>query len=128
MSFELTGTICHIGETQQVSDRFKKREFVLQTTEEINGNNYTNYAKFQTVQNKCDLLDSYQLGQEVTVSFNIKGNRWDRDGQANYITSLDAWRIEATGAKPAQPTYGTGNSTTNQNNYNPSPEDDGMPF
>lgn len=133
MSFELTGKLVAINETQQVSDRFKKREFVLEISEEINGNVYTNYAKMQLVQNKCEIIDNYHIGDTVKVSFNIKGNKWERDGNVNYITNLDAWRVEnaqpgahtppATQAYPAQ---NTGNANVN---YNPSPENvDDLPF
>lgn len=125
MSFELKGTICHIGDTQHVSDKFRKREFVITITEEINGKTYTNYAKFQTTQNKCDLLDNCTEGQEVTVQFNIKGNKWERDGKENFITSLEAWRIESTGKQPT----GNGVPPSNTNNYNPSPAGaDDLPF
>lgn len=89
MSLDIKGTIHSIGQKQQVTDKFAKREFILAITEEINGNTYTNYAKFQCVQAKCDLLDRYQVGEDVTVSFNIKGNLW-KDG---CITNLDCWRI-----------------------------------
>ena len=94
MCFELTGKLVAINETQQVSERFKKREFVLEIAEEINGNVYTNYAKMQLVQNKCEIIDNFQIGDTVKVSFNIKGNKWERDGNVNYITNLDAWRVE----------------------------------
>lgn len=94
MSYELTGKLIAIGNTQQVSDRFKKREFVLETNEDINGNVYTNYAKFQAVQNKCDIVDKYKIGDMVTVSFNVKGNKWEKDGKTNYITNLDMWRMD----------------------------------
>lgn len=93
MSLEITGRLIVIEPTTQVNDKFRKREFVLELQEEINGNNYTNYGKFQCVQAKCDILDRYAVGEDVTVSFNVKGNRWERDGKVNYITNLDAWRI-----------------------------------
>lgn len=96
MGLEIMGVIVHIEPTVQVNDRFKKREFVLEITEQINGNNYTNYAKLQTVQAKCDLLDRYGVGEQVTVSFNVKGNKWEKDGKVQYITNLDAWKIAST--------------------------------
>lgn len=107
MSLEITGKLLIKHPTQQVNDRFKKREFVIELAEEINGNIYTNYAQMQLVQNKCDILDKFNEGDNVKVSFNIKGNRWEKDGKVNYITNLDAWRIEASGAmgvneQPAQ--------------------------
>lgn len=143
MSFEITGKLIAVNDTQQVSERFKKREFVLETSEEINGNVYTNYAKMQLVQNKCEIIDNYKLGDTVKVNFNIKGNKWERDGNVNYITNLDAWRIEsaqqAAGAPQAQaasPAYTNMNTGSNSGgnsgpaqNYNPSPEGvDDLPF
>ena len=137
MSFEITGKLIQVNPTQQVSERFKKREFVLEIAEEINGNVYTNYAKMQLVQNKCEIIDNYKMGDTVKVSFNIKGNKWERDGNVNYITNLDAWRVEsavqpAQGAQPASPAYtnmGAPGNTSAPDNYNPSPESvDDLPF
>lgn len=95
MSLEITGKILVKYDTVQVNDKFKKREFVLEIAEEINGNTYTNYAKMQCVQAKCDILDRYSEGEEVTASFNIKGNRWEKDGKVNFITNLDCWQIRS---------------------------------
>lgn len=138
MSFELTGKLAVKYETQQIKESFKKREFVMEIAEEINGNVYTNYAKMQLVQSKCELLDRFNEGDAIKVNFNIKGNRWERDGKVNYITNLDAWRIE-----PAVASAGNAEATahfqqapaTNQpmapvgGYYNPSPETaDDLPF
>jgi hypothetical protein len=140
MSLEVTGKLLVKYDAQQVNDRFKKREFVLELAEEINGNVYTNYAKMQLVQQKCDILDRFNEGDNVKVSFNIKGNRWEKDGKVNFITNLDAWRIETaaagstTGAAQAAPSYSgapAGNvpSGNTGNFYNPSPENvDDLPF
>jgi hypothetical protein len=94
MSLEITGKLLVKYDTQEVSERFRKREFVLELSDEVGGNVYTNYAKMQLVQGKCELLDQYQVGDLVKVNFNIKGTKWERDGKINYITNLDAWRIE----------------------------------
>lgn len=137
MSFEITGKLVAINDTQHVSDRFKKREFVLELAEEINGNVYTNYAKMQLVQNKCEIIDNFKIGDSVKVNFNIKGNKWERDGNVNYITNLDAWRIEnaqqqagAPAATAGSPAYNNPGNNANSNiNYNPSPESvDDLPF
>ncbi|SRR5690606_9754907 len=98
MSFELAGKLIVKYDTQQIKESFKKREFVMEIAEEINGNIYTNYAKMQLVQSKCELLDRFNEGDAIKVNFNIKGNRWERDGKVNYITNLDAWRIEPADA------------------------------
>ncbi len=146
MSLEVTGKLLVKYESQQVSEKFKKREFVIELAEEINGNIYTNFAKMQLVQNKCEIIDRFKEGDLVKVSFNLKGNKWERDGKVNYITNLDAWRIEAASAAPANnnggqqyaaaPAYnnngGNNSGATNFNstpNFNPSPETiDDLPF
>lgn len=142
MSLEVTGKLLVKYDAQQVNERFKKREFVLELAEEINGNVYTNYAKMQLVQQKCDILDRFNEGDNVKVSFNIKGNRWERDGKVNFITNLDAWRIEAATAgssmgntqQAAAPSYQNMGNANNGNGgvpsfYNPSPENvDDLPF
>lgn len=101
MSFEITGKLIQKYPIQTVNERFRKREFVLELEDNVNGNIYTNYAKMQLVQQKCELLDRYNEGDIVKVNFNIKGNRWERDGEVRFITSLDAWRLEAGTLEPA---------------------------
>lgn len=103
----ITAALLVKGETEQVSDKFKKREFVMELKDDINGNTYTNYAKFQLVQAKCEILDKFNIGDMITVHFNIKGNRWERDGKVNYITNLDAWKLEMYSQAPQSnaPTY-----------------------
>jgi hypothetical protein len=145
MSLEVSGKLLVKYDTQTVSERFKKREFVMELAEEINGNVYTNYAKMQLVQNKCEVLDRFKEGDPIKVSFNIKGNRWEKEGKVNYITNLDAWKIEPGGAtggnamagNNAQPAYNNNNNNNsgNTNNagnagyYNPAPEGtDDLPF
>lgn len=102
MSLQITGKLIVKYAAQQVNDKFKKREFVVELTDEVNGNIYSNYAKFQCVQNKCDILDRFNEGDTVTVDFNIKGNRWEKDGKVQYISNMDAWRI-AGGSQQATP-------------------------
>jgi hypothetical protein len=131
MSFELTGKLIAKYDTVNVNDKFKKREFVLETTEEIAGNSYTNYAKMQVVQNKCEILDRYNTGDMVKITFNIKGNRWEKDGKVNYITNLDAWKIESASAAPAggNTQYASAQPAAHAAPYAPSAEPiDDLPF
>lgn len=94
MSYELQGKLIEIFDTQQLSEKFKKREFVVETRETTGGREFVETIKFQLIQDRCDLIDSYKTGEEIKVHFNIKGNRWERDGRVNYFTNLDVWRIE----------------------------------
>lgn len=95
MSYDLTGKLVAKFETVQRTATFKTREFVIEKTEDIGGRMITNYAKFQCVQDKTTMPDRFNIGETVKVHFNIKGTKWEKNGQTNYITNLDAWRIES---------------------------------
>ncbi|MFN4006214.1 MAG: DUF3127 domain-containing protein [Chitinophagaceae bacterium] len=95
MSFEITGKLIAKYEEVQRSATFKTREFVIEKSDDINGRTITNYIKFQCVQDKTALPDKVNVGDDVKVFFNIKGSKWNKNGVDNYITNLDAWRLEA---------------------------------
>jgi len=94
MSYEITGKLVVKYDTAQKSETFKTREFVIEKTEDIGGRIITNYAKFQCVQDKTTMPDKFNIGDEIKVSFNIKGTKWMKDGKESYFTNLDAWRME----------------------------------
>lgn len=98
MAYEVTGKLVAKYDTIQRSETFKTREFVVEKTDDIGGRIISNYVKFQCVQDRTALPDRYNIGDEVKVSFNLKGSKWSKDGRENYITNLDAWRIEAAGS------------------------------
>ena len=102
MSFEITGKVIDILPVNQVSDKFRKREFVVEKKETGNGTVFIDYIKFQLIQDKCELIKDSFINQEVRVFFNLKGNRWERDGKINYFTNLDAWKIELAGTSGAE--------------------------
>lgn len=115
MSYELTGKIYEIYPTEQKSDRFRKREFIVEKSETSGDRTFTDYVKFQATNDKCDMLDRVKVGDEVKVSFNIKGNRWEnRDGQVSYFTNLDAWRVEAGSAGGSQDMGGGDSGYSNE--------------
>ena len=107
MGFEITGKLIAKYDTVQRTETFKTREFVIETSDDINGRTITNYIKFQSVQDRTAIIDRVNIGDTVKVQFNIKGSKWEKNGQTNYITNLDAWRIETvnmqSSAKPATP-------------------------
>ncbi len=105
MGFDLTGKIVVVSDTIQRSATFKTREFVVETSEDIKGKIITNYVKFQTVQEKTTLLDRFNAGDTVKVYFNIKGTKWEKNGQINYITNLDAWKLEQLSMAAAVTTH-----------------------
>jgi hypothetical protein len=94
MAFEITGRIIEVFPVNQVSDKFRKREFVIEKKETGGSAVFIDYIKFQLIQDKCDLIDESFINEDVRIWFNLKGNKWERDGKINYFTNLDAWKIE----------------------------------
>ncbi|MDE3252008.1 MAG: DUF3127 domain-containing protein [Bacteroidota bacterium] len=94
MSYEIVGKLVAVFDIVQRTETFKTREFVIEKSEDIGGRVITNYVKFQCVQDKTAMPDRFALGDEVKVQFNIKGTKWVKEGRENYITNLDAWRME----------------------------------
>lgn len=94
MAYDAQGKLHEIFDEQQVSEKFRKREFVL----EIPDGAYTQFIKFQLTQDKCNLLDQYNVGDEVKVAFNLSGKPFTKNGTTMYFTNLGAWRIEPAGA------------------------------
>lgn len=106
MNFEITGKLVAKYDTVQRTGTFRTREFVIEKTEDIGGRTITNYIKFQCVQDRTTIVDRFNLGDEIKVSFNVRGSKWEKDGKTNYITNLDAWRMEQVqlgGAPAADP-------------------------
>ena len=92
-TFELKGALKVLGQTQEFSGGFKKRELVI-TTE----GDYPQDVKLEVVKDKCDLLDRLSLGQTIKVGFNVRGNEYN----GKYYNNLQAWKIEAVGSAPQQ--------------------------
>ncbi|MBS1652390.1 MAG: DUF3127 domain-containing protein [Bacteroidetes bacterium] len=89
---EVTGILKVKFDTQKVSERFSKREFVLST--ETN-TPYPQHVSFQLTQDKCSNLDSYNIGDELKIQFNLRGREWTNpEGNVKYFNTLEAWRIE----------------------------------
>lgn len=93
--FKLTGKVKLVNSTVQVSDKFAKREFVVTETSSM----YPQDILFQSTQDKCSLLDAFTPGDDVEVSFNLRGREWTSpQGEIKYFNTLEAWRIEKVGA------------------------------
>lgn len=103
MAFEITGKIIDISPVNQISDKFRKREFVIERKETGGSALFIDYIKFQLIQDKCDLINESFMNEEVRILFNIRGNRWERDGRVNYFTNLDAWKIERIPSQGPEP-------------------------
>ena len=99
-SFETTGVLKVKKSTQQVSEKFSKREFVLTTDYQ---SQYPQYISMQLTQDKCSLLDQYNVGDELKVSFNLRGREWSGPEGVRYFNTIEVWRLEkvSQGAAPS---------------------------
>lgn len=97
----LKAKILEIFETTQVTDTFKKREFVVEYAENPQ---YPEFIKFELTQDRCDLISQFKPGEEVDVWFNLRGRKWtDPQGQVKYFNSLQAWKIDSVQPENTQP-------------------------
>ena len=100
MSLEVNGRLYEGFEEQQVTETFKKREFIL----EIQDGQYPQYVKFQLTQDRCSIIDQYPVGTDVRVSFNLTGRPFtNRENKTIYFTNLNAWRIDRVAPAGDQP-------------------------
>lgn len=99
------GKLIAVYNIVQRSETFKTREFVVENSEENGGRVFTSYIKFQCTQDRTSIPDKFKIGDNVKVSFNIRGTKWNKNGVDNYITNLDAWRIEYASVMGQQPSY-----------------------
>ncbi|MFT4968809.1 MAG: single-strand DNA-binding protein [Chitinophagales bacterium] len=97
MALDITGKLHKVFETEQKTESFKAREFVIETAGE-----YPQFVKFQLTQDRCAIVDSFKEGDALKVHFDLRGREW----QEKYFTNLNAWKIEGDSgmsqAPPAQ--------------------------
>lgn len=98
MAIEATGKMYKIFETKQITERFTKREFVM----EVEDGKYPQHVLFQMTGDRCGNLDSFNEGDEVKVEFNLRGREWTSPkGEVKYFNSLDVWKLQPTRAAAA---------------------------
>ena len=88
---EVQGSIKIIGEVQEISATFKKRELVVSTDEQ-----YPQTLSIEFIQDKTDLLNKFEIGQNVKVGINLRGREWEnpQTKEIKYFNSIQGWRIE----------------------------------
>lgn len=128
MNYEVTGKLIYKEDTQRISERFQKREFVIEVENEKNPQ-WNDFIKIQLVQDRCDLLENIALNEVIRVFFNLRGRKWEKDGRTSYFTNLEGWRIERVKEDAAE----AGSAPVRAPEYvvediPPAPEADDLPF
>ena len=130
--FKLSGIVKVVNATVQVSEKFAKREFVVTDTTSM----YPQDIMFQATQDKCSMLDGYNVNDQVEVSFNLRGREWTSpQGEIKYFNTIEAWRIERPGQGAGMPaggpsamSLGNAPASTPSSPITAAEEDDDLPF
>ena len=127
MGLEATGRIHALFEAKQITERFRKREFVVELAENPR---YPQFVQFQMTGDRCENLDGYEPGDEVRVEFSLRGREWKSpQGEIRYFNSLDVWTLEKIAAAAGDPFGGSDDDIpTPKDADSPPPPDDDIPF
>ena len=131
MNFQMQGKVHAAFGTEQVTQRFRKREFVL----ELDGESrYPQYVMFQLTGDRCERLDGIEKGDAVAVEFSLRGREWTSPkGEIRYFNSLEVWSIDRVGDEEASSAGGAaGGGATGSAGPSDDPppptDDDDIPF
>jgi len=126
--FELKGSVKVVNDTAVISDKFKKREFVLTD----DSSQYPQDIALQLTQDNCDKLNGVKVGDRLLVKFNLRGRAWNdpKTGNDRYFNSLDAWFIQKESANSSSGVKGNIESNFMEDAISTgvSSQDDGLPF
>jgi hypothetical protein len=113
-------------DTQSVTETFRKRDFVV---EYADNPLYPQFVQFQCTQDRCALIDNYNVGDKIEVTFNLRGREWSSpQGEKKYFNTLEAWRVQKVESAANAPAAG-GNGQPVYNMADMSSDDsDDLPF
>lgn len=127
MNYEITGRLIVKEDIQAISDKFKKREIVIEVENE-KSSSWNDFIKVQLTQDRCDLVDSVNINDMIKVSFNVRGRKWENNGQTSYFTNLEGWRVEKTDSANNAQTETPPSHKSIQEDIPNGEVDDGLPF
>ncbi len=113
---EVTGQLKVKYDTQKVSEKFQKRDFVLSTDLRTP---YPQHVSFQITQDKCSLLDQYNEGDEIKVQFNLRGREWNGPQGIKFFNTLEAWKLEKVSGTMSAPAQNNSGSSMQENTSAP---------
>ena len=100
MGMQTSGRIHAVFDAKQITERFRKREFVVELADNPR---YPQFVIFQLTGDRCENLDGFSVGDEVQVEFSLRGREWQSpQGETRYFNSLDVWTLERTAASAGQ--------------------------
>lgn len=121
---EVVGKIKLIRDTQVITDKFQKREFVVETNDQ-----YPQIIQLELQGNNCDIIDAYKVGQEVSCSLNLRGREWTNpQGEVKYFNTIVCWKIQPSNAPVGGNTNNAQTKTDPKGAVGNENEPDDLPF
>ena len=101
MGFHITGRLHRKFAAEQKTERFRKRDFVIELAENPR---YPQFVQFQLTGDRCESLDEFQEGDELRIEFSLRGREWTprEGGEPRYFNSLDVWTLERAADGPRE--------------------------
>lgn len=120
MAFEIEGKLIKKFDVESKTSSFQAREFVIEVPE----GNYSQFVKFQLVQDRCALIDGMNEGEQIKVHFDLRGREW----QGKYFTNLNAWKVDKADASAPSAPAATANAGSFPSANDEPAVDDDLPF
>ena len=102
MANQVIGRVFQIGNTESIKSKdgsktYYKRELVLDATrfDGMTGERgFDNFPSFEFSGDKCSELDQFNVGEIVTVTFDLQGTKHEKDGQTRFFNRVRGYKIE----------------------------------
>lgn len=89
----VSGVVSVIGETQEFGSKgFRVRQIVIEQQQ----GDWVNYIPLEFTYEACDEADRLRQGDDITVEYELKGRKWQKDDQSDpkYFVSVRAISFE----------------------------------
>ena len=125
-NMDIKGKVHEVSEVIEVTEKFRKRELVVEFAENPQ---YPEYVKFEAIQDRCSLMDNIKVGNDVEVFFNLKGRKCtDKNGKDQFFNTLQVWKVNVLSAAEAAASNSTPAYAAPVDISAAPGEDDDLPF
>jgi hypothetical protein len=101
MGMNIKGVVYKVSETKQVSDKFSKRELIVEIADNPK---YPQLVQFEATKDRCSLLDNVNAGDSVSIEFDLRGREWrSPSGDVKFFNTLNIWKLEVTSKTASAP-------------------------
>jgi hypothetical protein len=90
---QITGKIHSIQDGQQVTEKFVKRTFVIETQDDR-----PQVIQLELQGKNVGLIEKFGVGREVVCDIDIRGRAWTNpQGEVKFFNTITCWKIQLSG-------------------------------